>query len=333
MDANLLTPRDWCLTLLGFYFSAFRRLCAKRSATSWRPFSLSMDNRCSRTSQQRGAVITFHSLATADYEGQKMWLATVKDDGHFVLKQPDGAIGLPAHEYTLMAEWKVEPSGDQFNGKYASPETPLTKITVRWNQSTFCPRSTSQPIPGEIFPVLCGTLSRLLNHVCQHLSTKCLLSAIGAAVVSGCERAATQTSTAVAEKSRVEFVKNEIPMLVYPRFTALDLIGHSMFSLLGPGFKTRLCLEEHDLPCRTQACRFVPRWHQGLPRGTSGAVHSSRHRRYDRHDGRSRGARVRRLESAQRRSTSPGLHRHWFLGAAGLLKGYKATTHWLLLMI
>lgn len=78
----------------------------------------------------KGAVITFHSTLANDKEAQMTWLATVKDDGHFVPKQTDGAIGLPAGEYVLTAEWKVEPSGDQLNGKYASPETPLTRITV-----------------------------------------------------------------------------------------------------------------------------------------------------------------------------------------------------------
>lgn len=130
MDANLLTPRDRCLTLVAFLLLSLSAGCSEeelRPAAAVFPVDgqLLFQNK-----PAAGAVITFHSLATADYEGQKMWLATVKDDGHFVPKQPDGAIGLPAGEYTLTAEWKVEPSGDQFNGKYASPETPLTKITV-----------------------------------------------------------------------------------------------------------------------------------------------------------------------------------------------------------
>lgn len=160
-----------------------------------------------------------------------------------------------------------------------------------------------------------------------------LLSAIGAAVVSGCERAATQTSTAVVEKPRVEFVKNEILMLVYPRFTALDLIGpQHVFSLLGPGFKTRLVWKNTDeflsdtgVPIRPTlafkdcpeepAVLFIP----GGTDGTIAAMEDPEVREF-----------VARVGSKAQYVTSVCTG-SLVLGAAGLLKGYKATTHWLAL--
>ena len=76
----------------------------------------------------RGAVIAFFE---ADNESSKpISEAVVKDDGHFVPVQADGAIGLPAGRYILTAVWD-QAGTDRFGGKYASRDSPLTTIQVR----------------------------------------------------------------------------------------------------------------------------------------------------------------------------------------------------------
>lgn len=130
MDAILHTVFGHCLTFIGLLFLSLAAGCSEEEVRP--PVAVfPVDGQLLfQNKPARGAVITFHSLAAVDKDGQKTWLATVKDDGHFVPKQADGAIGLPAGEYVLTAEWKLQPSGDQLNGKYASPENPLTRITV-----------------------------------------------------------------------------------------------------------------------------------------------------------------------------------------------------------
>ncbi len=130
MAAILNTVRGQCLTVVGLLLLCPAAGCSEEEMRP--PVAVfPVDGQLLfQNKPAKGAVITFHSTLADDKEGQKTWLATVKDDGHFVPKQADGAIGLPAGEYVLTAEWKVEPSGDQLNGKYASPDTPLTRITV-----------------------------------------------------------------------------------------------------------------------------------------------------------------------------------------------------------
>lgn len=127
--------------------------------------------------------------------------------------------------------------------------------------------------------------------------------------------------------------KQEILMLVYPRFTTLDLIGpQHVFSMLGPEYKTFLVWKDNKevisdtgvplRPTRTfKECRespailFVP----GGTDGTLAAMQDPEVREFLA----SRGATARFVTSVCTGSL--------VLGAAGLLQGFKATTHWLAL--
>lgn len=127
--------------------------------------------------------------------------------------------------------------------------------------------------------------------------------------------------------------KLQILMLVYPRFTALDLFGpQHVFSLLGPEYKTRLVwkdtsevLSDTGVPVRptlafrdcteAPAILFIP----GGTDGTLAAMEDKEVREFVA----SRGANAKYVTSVCTGSL--------VLGAAGLLKGYKATTHWLAL--
>ena len=125
----------------------------------------------------------------------------------------------------------------------------------------------------------------------------------------------------------------EILMLVYPKFTALDLVGpQHVFSLLGPEFKTHLVWKDTKevvsdtgipiRPTRTFAecvkdpvVIFVP----GGTDGTIAAMEDKEVREFLA----SRGAKATYVTSVCTGSL--------VLGAAGLLKGYKAASHWLAL--
>lgn len=125
--------------------------------------------------------------------------------------------------------------------------------------------------------------------------------------------------------------KQQILMLIYPRFTALDLIGpQHVFSLLGPEFKTRLVwknsqevISDTGVPVRpTQTfadCTdkpvvlFIP----GGTDGTLAAMEDPEVREFVA----SRGQNATYVTSVCTGAL--------VLGAAGLLKGYRATTHWL----
>ena len=159
-----------------------------------------------------------------------------------------------------------------------------------------------------------------------------LLSAVSAAALAGCGQSAAEPQE-TKKGSAVEFVKNEILMLVYPRFTALDLIGpQHVFALLGPGYKTRLVWKNTDevmsdtgVPIRptlafkdcpdSPAVLFIP----GGTEGTIAALEDREVREF-----------VARIGEKARFVTSVCTG-SLVLGAAGLLKDYKATCHWLAL--
>lgn len=123
----------------------------------------------------------------------------------------------------------------------------------------------------------------------------------------------------------------EILMLVYPKFTALDLVGpQHVFALLGASYKVRLVWKNTNeftsdtgIPVRPTtsfadsteepAVLFVP----GGTDGTLAALEDKEVREFLA----SRGAKAQYVTSVCTGSL--------ILGAAGLLKGYKATTHWL----
>ena len=135
------------------------------------------------------------------------------------------------------------------------------------------------------------------------------------------------------ETADLDRAKAQILMLVYPEFTILDLIGpQHVFSLLGPEFKVRLVwkdtneiMSDTGVPVRptmafrdcteTPAVVFVP----GGTDGMLTAMEDPEVRQFLS----SRGAKAKFVTSVCTGSL--------VLGAAGLLKGYKATTHWLAL--
>ena len=163
-----------------------------------------------------------------------------------------------------------------------------------------------------------------------------LLSTLAAALAPSVASAADDTAS--RKKTHDEKVANDHPnwmgnetvaMLLYPKFTALDLFGpHHMFGNL-MGAKVMLVAETADpvvsdmgvkiLPTTTFAdcpekltVLFVP----GGTEGTINAAESPTVRRFLRE----RGEKAEWVTSVCTGSI--------VLGAAGLLKGYKATSHW-----
>ncbi len=140
-------------------------------------------------------------------------------------------------------------------------------------------------------------------------------------------------SDADQKKIEADKAKAQILMLVYPRFTALDLVGpQHVFSLLGPGFKTRLVWKNKDellsdtgIPVRPTMtfaeCTDSPVV-LFIPGGTEGTLEAMRDPEV-REFVASRGAKATYVTSVCTGAL--------VLAAAGLLKGYKATTHWLAL--
>jgi cyclohexyl-isocyanide hydratase len=124
--------------------------------------------------------------------------------------------------------------------------------------------------------------------------------------------------------------KEDVLMLVYPKFTALDLVGpHHVFSML-EGYRIKLVaksknevLTDSGIPIRPtatfdecpedSAVLFVP----GGTEGTLAAMEDKETREFLA----KRGAKAKYVTSVCTGSL--------VLGAAGLLKGYKATSHWL----
>lgn len=155
-----------------------------------------------------------------------------------------------------------------------------------------------------------------------------LSAGLSAASLLGCDNSRPDTS-----EQTVEYAENEILMLVYPRFTTLDLIGpQHVFALLGPEYKTRLVWKERTevvsdtgvpvRPTMTFAeCRpkptilFIP----GGTDGTLAAMEDKEVREFVAESGAS---------ATYVTSVCTG---SLVLGAAGLLRGYKATCHWLAL--
>jgi cyclohexyl-isocyanide hydratase len=129
------------------------------------------------------------------------------------------------------------------------------------------------------------------------------------------------------------FARHEILMLVYPRFTTLDLIGpQHVFSLLGAEFRTRLVWKDRSeivsdtgvpiRPTMTFAeCRPSPTV-LFVPGGTDGTLRAME-------DDDVRGF-VSTMGTTATFVTSVCTG-SLVLGAAGLLDGYRATSHWLAL--
>jgi cyclohexyl-isocyanide hydratase len=173
-----------------------------------------------------------------------------------------------------------------------------------------------------------------MSHIINpSVSRRQALLALGlASTLAGCNRAAPAEAQA-ASPVKVEFVKHEILMLVYPKFTALDLIGpQHVFSLLGPEFKTRLVWKNTEeirsdtgIPIRpTLSFRDCPDKPTLLfiPGGTDGTLEALEDRQVREF--------VARLGASATYVTSVCTG-SLILGAAGLLRGYQATTHWLAL--
>lgn len=161
---------------------------------------------------------------------------------------------------------------------------------------------------------------------------RALMLAAGATSAVASQQAFASTVNEPAVEP-ITYAKHEILMLVYPRFTALDLIGpQHVFALLGPGYKTRLVwknteelLSDTGVPVRptlafkdcpdSPAVLFIP----GGTDGTIAALEDPEVREF-----------VARIGEKARFVTSVCTG-SLVLGAAGLLKGYKATCHWLAL--
>jgi cyclohexyl-isocyanide hydratase len=159
------------------------------------------------------------------------------------------------------------------------------------------------------------------------------LAAIAAASTTiGCGSRGKRSASEAA-KEEVKFVKHEILMLIYPRFTTLDLIGpQHVFALLGPEFKTRLVwkdkaevISDTGVPVRAtltfDECPSKPTI-LFIPGGTDGTLKAMEDdvvRNFVANMGKN---------ATYVTSVCTG---SLLLGAAGLLEGYNATTHWLAL--
>lgn len=133
----------------------------------------------------------------------------------------------------------------------------------------------------------------------------------------------------------IQYAEHEILMLIYPRFTILDLIGpQHVFSLLGPEFRSRLVWKDREemvsdtgVPVRPtmtfDECRdkptvlFIP----GGTDGTLAAMEDPVVRQFVADMGQ---------QATYVTSVCTG---SLILGAAGLLDGYQATTHWLAMSV
>jgi len=144
--------------------------------------------------------------------------------------------------------------------------------------------------------------------------------------------ATTVVGTSAPATAAEQEKPKDVLMFVYPKFTALDLVGpHHVFSLL-EGYKVRLVwkdtkevVSDTGIPIRPTAAFddcpedpaviFVP----GGTEGTLAAMEDKDVRAFLA----GRGAKAKYVTSVCTGSL--------VLGAAGLLKGYKATSHWLTL--
>ena len=160
------------------------------------------------------------------------------------------------------------------------------------------------------------------------------LASLTASAITTCgSHAASPTSVGDKTDQENTFAKHEILMLVYPRFTTLDLVGpQHVFALLGPEFKTRLVwknkgeiVSDTGVPIRpTQSfseCTPNP-FILFIPGGTDGTLAAMEDKEV-RTFVATMGAKATYVTSVCTGSL--------VLGAAGLLKGYKATSHWLAL--
>lgn len=76
-------------------------------------------------------VLKFHRLDSEEASSQKSWNALVKDDGHFVPVQADGAIGLPSGKYALTIDWLDLSEHEEFEGQFTTVDKPLATLTVQ----------------------------------------------------------------------------------------------------------------------------------------------------------------------------------------------------------
>jgi putative intracellular protease/amidase len=164
-----------------------------------------------------------------------------------------------------------------------------------------------------------------------------ILSALAAALtpaaaVAAGDDAASQTKAHHEKlaKDHSSWMGNEtVAMLLYPQFTALDFFGpHHMFGNL-MGAKVMLVAETADPVASDMGVKIVPTTSFAdcpekltilfVPGGTSGTIKAAESptvRRFLRE----RGAKAEWVTSVCTGSI--------VLGAAGLLRGYKATSHW-----
>ncbi|WP_197451752.1 DJ-1/PfpI family protein [Rosistilla oblonga] len=158
---------------------------------------------------------------------------------------------------------------------------------------------------------------------------RAMLAAAGlATAITGCKPAEQST-----DKAEIRYAKNEILMLVYPRFTTLDLIGpQHVFALLGPEFKTRLVWKDRSVVTSDTGVPVTPTMTFDqcqdnpailfVPGGTDGTLEAMEDP-VVRDFLATKGATAKYVTSVCTGSM--------LLGAAGLLDGYRATCHWLAL--
>ncbi len=91
-----------------------------------------------------GAVVTFHPQGSELID--VVTTATVRDDGHFVPSQADGAVGLPEGPYKLTVVWD-DGGSDRFKGRYANPDQPIGEVDVQPSINLLAPIKLSTSVP------------------------------------------------------------------------------------------------------------------------------------------------------------------------------------------
>ncbi len=79
----------------------------------------------------QGTMVNFHRLDAQDETLPKLWCSVVKNDGHFVPLQDDGAVGLPPGKYALTLDFPDLPENEKFKSQYSAPDKPVTTIVVK----------------------------------------------------------------------------------------------------------------------------------------------------------------------------------------------------------
>jgi hypothetical protein len=112
-----------------------------------------------------GAKVLFRRLEGASIRDQTM-MGVVEKDGGFTVDCGTLGKGAPAGEYAVLIEWKYDPTspparspaeastrGDRMKGRYADPDHPLLRVTIRPGKNVLPPNTVRHSCGRE--PSVC----------------------------------------------------------------------------------------------------------------------------------------------------------------------------------